>query len=222
MKTNFKNIGLLFLATILVSSCDNDNDDTAITPATAAEFAAVRKQALDRITQKFTMTAGAGVVTLTSTNGVKININGSCLTKNGSPVTGTVDIEYVEIFKKGNMLVTNKPTMGIMPNGDRSLLISGGEFFIKATQGGQALAAGCNINLQVPTNLTGGIDTAMILWNGIIDTNGDLVWKDAREDAGANGVKGGVDGNANTYFVSFGNFGWTNVDRFYSDPRPKT
>ena len=222
MKTNFKNIGLLFLATILVSSCDNDNDDTAITPATAAEFAAVRKQAIDRITQKFTMTAGAGVVTLTSTNGVKININGNCLTKNGNPVTGAVDIEYVEIFNKGNMLVTNKPTMGIMPNGDRSLLISGGEFFIKATQGGQALSAGCNINLQVPTNLTGGIDTAMILWNGIIDTNGDLVWKDAREDAGANGVKGGVDGNANTYFVSFGNFGWTNVDRFYSDPRPKT
>lgn len=26
----------------------------------------------------------------------------------------------------------------------------------------------------------------------------------------------------NNYYVSFGNFGWTNVDRFYSDPRPKT
>ena len=221
MKTNLKNIGLLFLATILLSSC-NDENDTAVTPPTAAKFAAVRKEALDRITQKFTMTAGTGTVTLTSTNGVKININGNCLTKNGNPVTGSVDIEYVEIFKKGNMLVTNKPTMGIMPNGDRALLISGGEFFIKATQGGVDLAAGCNISLQVPTNLTGGLDNAMILWNGIIDANGDLAWKDARDATGANGGQGGVKGEGNNYFVSFGNFGWTNVDRFYSDPRPKT
>ena len=48
MKTNLKNIGLLFLATILVSSC-NDENDTAVTPPTAAKFAAVRKEALDRI-----------------------------------------------------------------------------------------------------------------------------------------------------------------------------
>ena len=222
MKTNLKNIGLLFLATILLASCNNDNNDTAITPPTAAKFAAVRKEALDKITQKFTMTAGAGVVTFTSTNGVKININGNCLTKNGNPVTGAVDIEYVEIFKKGNMLVTNKPTMGIMANGNRALLISGGEFFIKATQGGVDLAPGCNISLQVPTSLTGGLDNAMILWTGIIDANGDLAWKDARDATGANGGQGGVKGEGNNYFVSFGNFGWTNVDRFYSDPRPKT
>ena len=222
MKTNFKNIGLLFLATIFLVSCDNDNDDAATSPPTAAEFAAVRKEALDKITQKFNMTAGAGVVTFTSANGVKISIDGNCLTKNGTPVTGAVAIEYVEIFQKGNMLVTNKPTMGIMPNGDRSLLISGGEFFIKATQGGQELATTCNLNLQVPTNLTGGLDNAMILWNGIIDANGDLAWKDAREADGTNGGKGGVQGEQNTYYVTFGKFGWTNVDRFYSDPRPKT
>ena len=222
MKTNFKNIGLLFLATIFLASCDNDNDDAATSLPTAAEFAAVRKEALDKITQKFNMTAGTGVVTFTSANGVKISIDGNCLTKNGTPVTGAVAIEYVEIFQKGNMLVTNKPTMGIMPNGDRSLLISGGEFFIKATQGGQELATTCNLNLQVPTNLTGGLDNAMILWNGIIDANGDLAWKDAREADGTNGGKGGVQGEQNTYYVTFGKFGWTNVDRFYSDPRPKT
>jgi hypothetical protein len=34
------------------------------------------------------------------------------------------------------MLVTNKPTMGIMADGKHAMLKSGGEFFIKASQGG--------------------------------------------------------------------------------------
>lgn len=217
---NFKTIGLLFLAAISLISCD-DSDDNQQMPATAAEFADVRQAALDKITQEFTITAEDGATTLTSENGVKITINGNCLTKDGSPVTGDVDIEYVEIFNKGNMLVTNKPTMGIMPDGKRSLLISGGEFFIKATQNGKELATSCNISLQVPTDLTGGVDNTMTLWKGIIDDEGNLAWEDARK-ADGNGGKGGVEAGQNSYYVSFGNFGWTNVDRFYSDPRPKT
>jgi hypothetical protein len=71
---------------------------------------------------------------LTSAKGVSITINGNALTKNGSPVTGP-DITYVEIFDKGSH-VTNKPTMGIMADGKHAMLKSGGEFFIKASQGG--------------------------------------------------------------------------------------
>lgn len=217
---NFKTIGLLFLAAMALVSC-NDNDDNQQMPATAAEFANVRKAALDKITQEFTIATEDGATTLTSENGVKITINGNCLTKDGNPVTGDVKIEYVEIFEKGNMLVTNKPTMGIMPDGKRNLLISGGEFFIKATQNGVELATTCNITLLVPGSLTDGVDNAMTLWNGIIDDEGNLAWENAREADGNDG-KGGVQAEGNNYYVSFGNFGWTNVDRFYSDPRPKT
>lgn len=220
MRTNFKTIGLLFLAAISFVSCNDE--ETVETPATAAEFANIRQVALDKITQKFTMTAENGVKTFTSEKGVKITINGNCLTKDGNPVTGEVKIEYAELFDKGNMLVTNKPTMGIMPDGNRNLLISGGEFFIKATQNGKELATTCNITLQVPTSLTDGVDTAMTLWKGIIDDEGNLAWEDARKADGTNGGKGGVEAGQNSYYVSFGNFGWTNVDRFYSDPRPKT
>ncbi|WP_366186256.1 hypothetical protein [Flavobacterium ovatum] len=219
MKTNLKNIGLLFLAAVSFISCDNK--DQPITPASAAQFTAVREAALEAQTQKFTATAAAGVITLTSAKGVTITLNGNCLTKNGNPATGAIDIQFVELFDKGNMLVTNKPTMGIMPNGDRSLLISGGEFFIKATQGGVDLGTTCNINLNVPAALTDGVDNAMTLWNGIIDKEGNLAWADARDAAGTNG-KGGVEAGQNSYYVSFGNFGWTNVDKFYSDPRPRT
>ncbi|WJS95983.1 hypothetical protein NYQ10_05880 [Flavobacterium johnsoniae] len=219
MKTNFKKIGLLILAMTTFASCDNtDGDDIKLSPPTAAAFKSISEKGLKRNTQNFTMTAGNGVVTLTSAKGVKLYINGDCLTKNGNAVTGQVDIEFVELFDKGNMLVTNKPTMGIMPDGKKNLLISGGEFFIKATQGGVELQTSCSMNMIVPTALTNGFDNLMTLWTGVIDEDGELAWKDAR---GADG-KGGVQGEGNNYYVTFGNFGWTNVDRFYSDPRPKT
>jgi len=161
---------------------------------------------------------------LTSAKGVIITLNGNTLTKNGSPVTGAIDITFIELFDKGNMLITNKPTMGVMADGKKSLLKSGGEFFIKASQGGVDLVANGSIQLQVPANLTGTIDTGMLFWAGDITTDPEnLAWVNPRNAAGTGGQKdGNVDFKQNTYNVSFGNFGWTNVDKFYSDPRPRT
>jgi hypothetical protein len=224
MKTNFKTIGLLLFAITTFVSCDNsDGDDTnVILPPTSSAFKSINEQGVKRNTQNFTITAGNGVVTFTSAKGVKVNINGDCLTKNGNAVTGVVDIEYIELFDKGNMLVTNKPTMGITPDGKKNLLISGGEFFIKATQGGVALQTSCSMTMLVPADLTDGVDNTMTLWAGAIDEQGELAWREVKEGGdGANG-KGGVQGEGTNYYVTFGNFGWTNVDRFYSDPRPKT
>ena len=225
MNTKFKTISLLFLLVITLISCDtsSDGDDIIISPPTAAAFKSISSKGVKRNTQNFTITAGAGVVTFTSAKGVKVNINGNCLTKNGNPVTGTVDIEYIELFDKGNMLVTNKPTMGITADGKKNLLISGGEIFIKATQGGVEIQNSCSMNMIIPTALTDGLDNAMTLWTGVIDEKGELAWRDANKpNADGTGGKGGVQGEGNNYYVTFGNFGWTNVDRFYSDPRPKT
>ena len=224
MNTNFKKIGLLFLLLISFVSCDtSDGDDqNIILPPTASAFKSISEKGLKKNTQNFTITAGTGVVTLTSAKGVKLTLNGDCLTKNGNPVTGQVDIEYVELFDKGNMLISNKPTMGVMPDGKKNLLISGGEFFIKATQGGVELKTSCYMNLVVPTALTNGLDNAMILWDGVIDERGELAWEQPKPNADGTGGKGGVQGEGANYYVTFGKFGWTNVDRFYSDPRPKT
>ncbi len=220
MKTNLKNIGLLALATIFFASCTN-NENLDPIPPTAAAFKAITQSGIKKNTQNFTATAGAGTITLTSAKGVSIILNGNALTKNGSPVTGAIDITFIELFDKGNMLITNKPTMGIMADGNRSLLKSGGEFYISASQGGVDLVSTGTIQLKVPANLTGTIDTAMTLWNGVIDDKENLAWADARNPAGTAG-KGGVEAIQNSYYVTFGNFGWTNVDKFYSDPRPKT
>lgn len=224
MNTNFKKIGVLFLLIITFVSCDNtdDSNDNLILPPTAAAFKSISEKGIKKNAQNFTITAGTGIVTITSAKGVKLNINGDCLTKNGVAVTGAVDIEYIELFDKGNMLITNKPTMGVMPDGNKNLLISGGEFFIKASQGGVELKTSCSMNMIVPVALTDGLDNAMTLWTGKIDERGELAWEQPKPNADGTGGKGGVQGEGNNYYVTFGNFGWTNVDRFYSDPRPKT
>ncbi|BFM43182.1 hypothetical protein CFS9_18230 [Flavobacterium sp. CFS9] len=223
MNTHFKKIGLLFLLAMSFVSCDNsDGDDNLILPPSATAFKSISEKGVKKNTQNFTITAGTGVVTLTSAKGVKLSINGDCLTKNGVAVTGAVAIEYIELFDKGTMLVTNKPTMGVMPDGKKNLLISGGEFFIRATQGGVELKSSCSMNLIVPAALTDGVDNAMTLWVGKIDEQGELAWEQPKPNADGTGGKGGVQGEGTNYYVTFGNFGWTNVDRFYSDPRPKT
>ncbi len=218
MKTKITT-GIAILATSLFLSCKtDDNGNDGINPPTAAEFNALREDVLDGITQNFVVNADVGFQQFTSAKGVVLSINGACLTQNGLDVTGSVMIEYVEIFDKGTMLATNKPTMGLMPDGKKSMLITGGEFYVNATKNGQPVDINCNMQLTVPASLTTGMpDDDMRLFNGTIDDNGNLVWE---EDNGEG--QQAVFGEGTSYYVNFGNFGWTNVDKFYSDPRPKT
>ncbi len=214
-------LGTLLIAAVTFVSCskDDDNGDQIIMAPTAEAFADIRQDALDNLTQNFQLNTEDGSATFTSEKGVSITIQGNCLTLNGDAVTGQVDIKYIELFEKGTMFTTNKPTMGILPNGDRALLISGGEFLIEATQNGDALATNCGIQLQIPTNLTGGDDPEMTLWNGVLDENDDLAW----DEKGRDGAQGGeLFNEGGSYYAFFNEFGWSNVDKFYSDPRPKT
>lgn len=221
---NLKTIfGTLLMTLTLLTSCetkdDGDNDfNNAVDIATAQEFKNIKDIALDNLTQNFSFNADDGNITLTSANGVQININGNCLTLNGNPVTGQVQLEYLELFEKGNMLTTNKPTMGTLPNGDKTLLISGGEFFIEATQNGSALDTTCGLQLIIPASLTGGADPLMSLWEGEIDAEDNLTWDEVEDATG----QGGVFVEGSEYYGLLQGFGWSNVDRFYSDPRPKT
>lgn len=220
MKTLKTIFGILFLS-ILFTSCQTSDDSDTITSnpvPSAQDFSNIRQQALENQTQNFQFDGSDGNITLTSTKGVQININTNCLTLNGNPVTGTIDLEYVELFKKGNMLSTNKPTMGTLPNGDKAMLLSGGEFFLEATQNGAAIDINCNMQLVVPSSLTGGADPAMTLWNGTIDSEDNLTWNEVEDVTG----QGGVFVEGGEYYAFLETFGWTNIDRFYNDPRPKT
>lgn len=221
MKTNFRKIGQLFLLGVVVASCSkNDDVDSPDYVPSASAFAALREDALE--TQTFTFNAEDGSTTFTTAKGVQLTINGNCLTQNGNPVTGEVVVEYSELFDAGSMLATNKSTMGRMPNGDMAVLISGGEFYINATRNGQQLDITCPMQLVIPGNLTGGAQAGMTLWDGTINEEGDLEWDEQERANGEGGVFIEQGTGGATYYAYFNSFGWTNVDRFYSDPRPKT
>ena len=118
------------------------------------------------------------------------------------------------------MLATNIATMGEMVDNNRKIMKSGGEFYIEASQGGVQLVSTGIIEFLVPASLTGGVDNDMVFWNGNINDPDNLFWQ---QPVGVPGPNTGVVGfNQLGYTVSFGNFGWTNIDRFINDPRPKT
>ncbi len=219
-------LAILVLSALLFTGCSLSGDEgitpieePPFDPPTAEAFNSLRDAALQDRLQTAQFNAEDGI-TFTSENGVTLNIFPGCLTLDGDAVTGEVDLEFMEFFEKENMLPANKPTMGLTPEGDKALLISGGEFYVNVTQNGEALESGCNMQMTIPADLTGGPDQDMTLWTGIIDNDGNLVWDEEEEND--NGQENGVFAEGDQYFAFFGEFGWTNVDRFYNDPRPKT
>ena len=198
--------------------------------------------------RSFTFTGGSGTLCTESANGVTICLNTNCLELNGTPVTsGEIQLDFVEIFDRGSMIVTNKPTIGF-DNGEYNMLKSGGEFYMQAYQDGVALDISplCGVwdlsGLSVPASLTGGMDSDMTAWTGSIDGNGDILWEpmlvqtispDGIPSSGEFGpVANGMaidpvtgqwtDGwEADGYTLPF-TFGWSNCDVFYSWDDPKT
>lgn len=219
---HLKHLTLLLAASFFIFSCKKDdtrNQVDPVIPPKAADFAKIREGGLNRLVQKFTVDT-ENDIEIESEKGVSVRIVASSLKLNGEPVTGDIDLEFVEIFDPGDMLAANKRTMGRLPDGKLAMLITGGAFYINASQDGQPLDRDAQIRLLVPGELTGEADPDMILWDGELDDDGNLTWVPKKRDAG--------DGNDNLfiegtqYYAVFSNFGWTNIDKFYNDPREKT
>ena len=215
---------------VFIVSCSNDESSNQEIPARATpeEFTALRMAVIDDLKQDFQFDAGT-VGMFTTERGIQLTLNGTCLSKDGNAVTGMVNVELIEIFDRSTMLSTNKPTMGLTSEGDKALLISAGSFYVEATQNGEVLELSCPMQLIIPSDLTGGTDTQMTLWYGNGGDNdcdepcdGAVVWEEITENVEeAMNFSQGPDGEP-AYYAYFSNFGWTNVDRFYTDPRPKT
>jgi hypothetical protein len=226
----FKKAGYPFIAALLLIiftiSCSSSDDGNNL--PTASKFNQLETNAVNSLTQHFQFNTADGFTSFTSVKGVKIYVSSSDFTLNGNPVTGQVDLEYIEIFDGGNMLATGKHTMGQMPDGNRSMLLSGGEFYINATKNGQQLELDDAISLEIPTTLTDGSNGGnpdMTLWEL---AENDSVWVGDTTEPNPIGGNGVFLGNGQTttgesaYFAFVNDFGWTNVDCFYEDPRQKT
>lgn len=175
-------------------------------------------EALKGMTQYFEFDPNRDNVEFETENGVRIQVSTSSLTIDGDRVQSGVILEYVEIFKRSDMAIANKTTMGIsneqtdeIEGTDLELLVTGGEFFINMTTvEGEQLDDGANITLTVPAELTGGPGEVMTAWDGIERANGDVVWEE-EEDAEPLGT-----GEQGYYLFNPDEFGWSNIDRFWN------
>ncbi|MCX2680338.1 hypothetical protein OOZ15_10335 [Galbibacter sp. EGI 63066] len=221
---NLRNTSIIILATLFsVTSCSTDDgfdpiSEDPFTPPTAAAFKALQEDAFNNLKQNATFNAEDGI-TFESDAGVTLSIFGDCLTLNGDQVSGAVDLEFVEIFDRGNMLTTNATTVGKNEDDNLEQLISGGEFNIKAYQNGEELEfdESCGMMIKVPVSLTGGEVDGMGPFTGEMDQDGNLVWLEQNTEFWVD-----QEGESPTYNAFLDSFQWFNCDVFSYDPDPKT
>ncbi|NLO70328.1 MAG: hypothetical protein GX102_05175 [Porphyromonadaceae bacterium] len=222
MKANyFKNLVVLMVIVAILAACNkNENQPEKIKPPTKAAFNELRNKALTNLTQTKTFKAEEGI-TFTSDKGAVLNIPANCLMdEENNPVTGEVAMSFIEIYDKGNMVVTNKPVMGLDPDtNDPRPLITGGQYNIEIKQGNKKLYPSCYYNIKIKGSHTGGVDHEMVLWNGIIDDEtGNLVYEEENDQRA--GIEKGED--MVNYSVLNNRFDWTNIDKFWNYDGPKT
>jgi hypothetical protein len=196
-------------------------------PPSAEAFAALTEAARADRVQVHTVDASYYIY-LTGDQGTILDIPfGSFANAESTRVTGRVDIELVELYDKGSMLVTDMPSTGLNGDGDRAQLISGGEHYINATQDGEQLELVSDIRVLAPVDNTGAASTEMTRFRAVTE-GGDVAGLDdadvwIEEDAKVDVVRAETDTGVTTiYSMLTSQFGWTNVDRWYSDPREKT
>ncbi|MBP9078699.1 MAG: hypothetical protein KBF80_00460 [Flavobacteriales bacterium] len=168
-------------------------------------------------TQHYTINTDNGPAFVQGAHGLLATFGQHAFRKaDGSTATGPVDIALVEALNVGDMLWLNKQTVGL-GNGQMSLLVSGGQFRLAATQNGEALTlAPGGSHIQVPAS--GTPDPQMALFSGTEQGDGTMLWNPWATNPLAPGA---IDSSG---YYSFPNdsLGWINCDYFYGGPEPLT
>ena len=204
--------------------CKKEDPLRTVNPPLPTAWKNLKESTMEKFIQRKTINIDNYSVIFNSKKGVVLTIYTYCLEfEDGTPINqnGQIELEYIEIFDKSSMLLTNKPTMGHSGDGNKRLLETGGAFYINATQGGKKIVSPCNnfMALVVPKALTVDVPD-MSLWYGVIDEDENLTWVEENEESIDR--KNGVFGEGSSYYVNFGNFGWTNIDRFVNFDGKKT
>lgn len=173
MKTiSLRSVTYLVAAAMVISSCKKNNSQEMAPPkGQDAQMLAELLASHAPVFEHFNIDAAAGGVVTTS-QGTKFTIApNSFITAGGAPVTGSVDISIKEIRDVSNMILSDKAT--VTANGQ--ILVSFGEFFVRAAQNNQDLAlkpkndTGRGILVQVPAkpgdNVVNGVKEVP-MWNG--------------------------------------------------------
>ncbi|MGV3631366.1 MAG: hypothetical protein ACO1O6_09170 [Bacteroidota bacterium] len=172
----------------------------------------------ERVMQRFTLAQAELGGTLYSNGKVKIVVAPNSLkTQLGQPVTGTVNVELIELQKRSGMLMMNKPTIALKADGNKTQLITGGEFYLRISQNDADLVAEIPVKMAVVVD---NPDDRMSLFDGVTDSQNNLSWTGSKDDLSIENIdfKGSL---KTAYTFPVGTWGWTNLDRFMNDPREK-
>ncbi len=228
-----KVIFMLMTVSLMFVSCESDSTSatadqagTKVSTEVSKEFQALREQALEDITQRSTVyySSESGVSFETNSKTHIIIPAHAIRSHHGESIYGEIEIVYIEIFNKSKMLVTNKPTMGLV-NGERRLLETGGEFFLDITFEGQQVEIVRPIKVNINTTSSNSEPNGMVLWNGDINSNENLTWIPALVEEMRFENSGPVfEGERGDFYdVTLNrssNFGWCNIDRFVNFDGP--
>ena len=166
-------------------------------------------------TQHFT-TSAESFIYITGEKGTILLLNSNQLVdSDGNLVTGLVDIELIEIDKKSEIIMLNKATTGINQYGQHETLISDGEFYVSISQNGEELTT---LSPMMLYSFLAPYDPDMRKFVNTSEEE-DLLWEMA-EDSLLN-EDGEFEGTG-AFEILPGEWGWTNIDKFYNDPSPQT
>lgn len=230
---NLKKIGLLILLfAITLVSCKKEVDEQETKKPDGVALKNFIESKINANTQKYVVDMDNSLGTeIVGEQGTVLSFYpGQLKDKQGNSVIGNVDVELVEIYSKADMLLMNKTTMGLLPNGNHAMLVSGGQILLNAFQNGEELEIDGSLTVLFPVDNMNSSSDDMILFvkdccdndcNGIVCP--EDVWI-VEEDsaAGQGGLFVENIGGENFYYALISDFGWTNVDKFYSFTGPKT
>ncbi|MBX2905354.1 MAG: hypothetical protein KF744_04905 [Taibaiella sp.] len=214
---------LVLSITLLVGACSKkpvEASSTAISSTTD-------KKKLNKLFAEFRstpqmLTVAAGTLqTVKGAMDTKLTFYPNSFTDGAGNIisSGSINLQLVEMYKPGDM-ISNRATT-VTKDG---LLVSGGQIYLSATQGGQPVYArkyGISYANASSTEV-------MALYPGNTANEDSLVtWGNQLGGVGTFCVTGTTDtssaiGKLFYKFDSCTSFGWINCDRFYYDTMPKT
>jgi hypothetical protein len=155
--------------------------------------------------------ASENSIRLTTPKGTGVQFPENAFVTSGNrPVTGPVSIEVKEIFTPGEMILNNTPAMS-----DGKPLISGGEFFVRVTQGSEVLklAPGKHIRLNVVPP-AGADMQGMQVFNG--DTSSGTINWIPNNNPGNTVARDTIRFSVILFADSLQ---WLNIDKFIDEPK---
>lgn len=167
MKRQIKNtLGILFILAIF--SCEKDSMTSSTSTSKSTSQLTDFFNSVKPENQTFSITAGQ-YKTIMGAKGTKISfLPNSFKKKNGTVVTsGTVNIVLQEMLVGGDMILANKTTTS---NG--KLLISGGQFYIKAYQNNEELLI--NKEAKPTVSIPAKTNQPMSLFIGTVRANDSI------------------------------------------------